>query len=120
MYICIFKNNTGEWRHQIKKIQTLLEQKGRKGQHDNLLKIIYQVICIIIENKEFPGIFSTSVIPFISNKWNYQHLTIRTNSDYHHCLTCKSKVATGGNDDITNSIKHIVSNHPEITLFVKS
>ena len=47
-------------------------------------------------------------------------MIIRTNSDHHHCLTCKSKVATGGNDDITNSIKHIVSNHPpeEITLFL--
>ena len=25
------------------------------------------------QNKEFPGIFSTPVIPFISRQWNYSH-----------------------------------------------
>ena len=25
------------------------------------------------QNKEFPGVFSTPVIPFISIKWNYSH-----------------------------------------------
>jgi hypothetical protein len=30
------------------------------------------------QNEEFPGIFSTPVIPFISRHWNYNHWIYRT------------------------------------------
>ena len=67
------------------------------------------------QNKEFPGIFSTPVIPFISRQWNYSHWIYRTDDDNHCCLKCNQKIVTGGNNDFSNSDKHIVLNHPEIS-----
>jgi len=67
------------------------------------------------ENSQYTGIFSTPVIPFISRQWNYNHLVYRTDDDNHCCLKCNQKIVTGGNNDLSNSIKHIVLNHPEIS-----
>ena len=67
------------------------------------------------QNKEFPGIFSTPVIPFYSRHWNYNHWIYRTDDDNHCCLKCNQKIVTGGNNDFSNSVKHIVLNHPEIS-----
>ena len=66
-------------------------------------------------NKEFPGVFSTPVIPFISRQWNYSHWIYRTDDDNHRCLKCSQTIATGGNNDFSNSYKHLVTNHPEIS-----
>ena len=35
-------------------------------------------------NKEFPGVFSTPAIPFISRQWNYSRWIYRTYDDNHH------------------------------------
>ena len=43
------------------------------------------------QNKEFPGVFSTPVIPFISRQWNYSHWIYRADDDNHCCL--KRRVA---------------------------
>ena len=66
------------------------------------------------ENPSHPGVFSFPVTPFTSNKWNYIHWIFRDNTEYHTCLKCREKVATGGNNDLSNSIKHIIRNHPEL------
>ena len=67
------------------------------------------------ENCAHPGIFSTPVIPFTSRQWNYNHWIHRTNENNHCCIKCQQKIATGGNDDFSNSVKHVILNHPEIS-----
>ena len=66
-------------------------------------------------NKDLPGVFSTPVIPFVSRQWNYGHWIYRADEDNHLCLKCSQAIATGGNDDFSNSCKHVVTNHPEIS-----
>ena len=41
-------------------------------------------------NKEFPGVFSTPVIPFISRQWNYSHWIYRTDDD-NFKMSCRSR-----------------------------
>jgi hypothetical protein len=67
------------------------------------------------EHCAHPGIYSTSVIPFTSRQWNYNHWIHRTNENNHCCIKCQQKIATGGNDDFSNSVKHVILNHPEIS-----
>ena len=67
------------------------------------------------EHCAHPGIYSTPVIPFTSRQWNYNHWIHRTNENNHCCIKCQQKIATGGNDDFSNSVKHVILNHPEIS-----
>ena len=74
-----------------------------------------KILCVSKPNKDLPGVFSTPVIPFISRQWNYGHWIYRADEDSHRCLKCNQTIATGGNDDFSNSCKHVVTNHPEIS-----
>ena len=67
------------------------------------------------QNKEYPGIFSTPVIPLYSRQFNYEHLIYRADDENHWCIKCNQKIATGGKNDLSNSVKHIVVNHPEVS-----
>jgi hypothetical protein len=67
------------------------------------------------EHCAHPGIYSTPVIPFTSRQWSYNHWIHRTNENNHCCIKCQQKIATGGNDDFSNSVKHVILNHPEIS-----
>ena len=48
---------------------------------------------------------------------NYNHWIHRSNENNHCCLQRQQKIATGGNDDFSNSVKHVILNHPEISAF---
>ena len=54
------------------------------------------------------GNLSTPVLPFISNKWNYHHWIHRLSEDEHVCIKCDNKIKTGGDDDLSNSIRSLL------------
>lgn len=91
-------------------------KKGEPGAtvEDNLPEHLHYYGNSPKKSEEFPGVFSTPVIPFISRQWNYLHWIYRTDSNNHECLKCNQTIATR-NDDLCNSVKHIIKNHPEIS-----
>ena len=70
------------------------------------------------ENAEHAGLFSTPVIPFVSNQWSYSHWIYRSTDESHICIKCNEYIATGGYDDLSNSIKHVIRNHPELAAWI--
>jgi len=84
--------------------------------------MIFQTTCTIMEiprkkiahiQEFFLRLFH--VIPFTSRQWNYNHWIHRTDENNDCCLKCQQRIATGGNDDLSNSVKHVILNHPEIS-----
>ena len=69
------------------------------------------------QNSQEPWIFSTPVIPLYSRQLNYDHLIYHADDDNHWCIKCNQKIATGGKNDPSNSVKHIVVNHPEVSVW---
>ena len=66
------------------------------------------------ENAEYTGLFLSPVIPFVSNQCNYGHMIHRSTAESYTFTSCNESIATGGNDDLSNSITHVIRNHPEL------
>jgi len=62
------------------------------------------------ENSAAPGFFSTPVIPFYSNAFNYGHWIFQGDDGLLVCVKCHAKIST----DLSNAIKHVIRTHPEV------
>ena len=62
------------------------------------------------ENSAAPGFFSSPVIPFYSNAFNYGHWIFQGDDGVLVCVKCHAKIST----DLSNAIKHVIRTHPEV------
>jgi hypothetical protein len=77
---------------------------------DNLPEYLHYMGNPPKENSAAPGFFSSPVIPFYSNAFNYGHWIFQGDDGVLVCVKCHAKIST----DLSNAIKHVIRTHPEV------